>query len=388
MAACDGESSKATPVDRGAESPAPIVGLAHVTGVDAGELEGREDPPAPAGDLKAEIEHFTTVDACINEHSRLDPILGDAIEAIGYETFLRDACRVIDAAKANDEARCGDIDSSPLAARCRATVAEVAASPEKCPWEIADRPARGRVPACIAVATRDARLCAAVADGVNRATCEATLRHEESPCGKLRTPAQQARCARDAARWRTVIPTAAASEPFVVAGTLHVERAEGDDATPAIGGPIAVDLTPDLERGVTIFEQYEGTRIAIGPLSEAGLDFIAPSPNSSGSLALELMVPAGSTNDTGTVRLVRAELLLPGRPPVATQGTRSTLVVKLVKLVRARGSVLKIVVDGTLGTGVSSLRLHAEETTFVRDVVTLPDVYGRISKLGGEGGMR
>src|SRR5580698_4023520 len=150
-AGCDGESSKTTPVDRSAESPASIVGLPHVTGIDAGDLEGREDPPAPAGDLKAEIEHFTTVDACIDQRSHLDPVLGDAIEAIGYDTFLRDACRVIDAAKANDEARCGDIDSSPLAAHCRATVAEVAASPEKCPWEIADRPARGRVPACIAV---------------------------------------------------------------------------------------------------------------------------------------------------------------------------------------------------------------------------------------------
>jgi hypothetical protein len=364
------------------------VGLPHVTGIDAGDLEGREDPPAPAGDLKAEIEHFTTVDACIDQRSHLDPVLGDAIEAIGYDTFLRDACRVIDAAKANDEARCGDIDSSPLAAHCRATVAEVAASPEKCPWEIADRPARGRVPACIAVAARDARLCAAVADGVSRATCEATLRHEESPCAKLRTIAQQARCARDAARWRTVVPSAAAFEPFVVAGTLHVERTERDDAAPAIGGPSDVDLTPYLERGVTIFEQYEGTQVAIGPLSEAGLDFIAPSPNSSGSLALELIVPAGSANDTGTVRLVRAELLLPGRPPVATQGPRSTLVVKLDKLVRARGGVLKVVVNGTLGTGVSSVRLHAEETTFVRDVVTARDVYGRFSKFGGEGGMR
>jgi hypothetical protein len=102
---------------------------------DAGDLEIKIDPPAPAGDLKAEIARFTTIDACVAERARVDPIVGDALEAIGYDTFLRDACRVVDAAKANDPARCAAIDASSLEARCRATVAEVSASPEACPWD-------------------------------------------------------------------------------------------------------------------------------------------------------------------------------------------------------------------------------------------------------------
>src|ERR1019366_5592349 len=52
---------------------------------DAG-LEVGGAPPAPAGDLKAEIARFTTLDACVNERARVDPIVGDALEAIGYDT--------------------------------------------------------------------------------------------------------------------------------------------------------------------------------------------------------------------------------------------------------------------------------------------------------------
>src|ERR1019366_1781105 len=94
-------------------------------GLDGGSLEVRLDPPAPAGDLKAEIARFTTLDACVDGLARVDPIAGDALEAIGYDTFLRDACRVLDATKANDPGRCPAIEASSLEARCRTTVAEV-----------------------------------------------------------------------------------------------------------------------------------------------------------------------------------------------------------------------------------------------------------------------
>src|SRR5580704_4803926 len=149
--------------------------MSSLLGIDAGELEAPVDPPAPAGDLKAEIDRFTTVDACALERARLDPLVGDALEAIGYDTFLRDACRMIDAAKANDATRCAAIDASSLEARCRATVAEVAGAPDTCPWEASSRPTRGRDARCVAVASRDPRLCVAAADPLERATCEATL---------------------------------------------------------------------------------------------------------------------------------------------------------------------------------------------------------------------
>jgi hypothetical protein len=378
-------------------SAAPISSLALALGVDAGDLEVRLDPPAPPGDLKAEIDRFTTVDACVDERARLDPVLGDALEAIGYDTFLRDACRVVDATKANDVSRCASIDSSALAARCRATVAEVAGNPDACPWEIGDRPAVGRSPACLAVSIRDPRLCAGVADALERATCEAMLARDAGPCAKLRGHGAQARCARDAERWRGVLAGApdARTPPFPVAGTLHLANTDRGDPAGAAGatGIIDVNLAPDLEHGVTLLEQRDGTRFVLGSLTDTGVDFIAPSPHVGASLALEVVVPPGpSTTESVKVaaRITRVELLLPGRAPVTLPGAHSTLTARLDRLVHARGGDVKLVVDGDLAAAGSSWHLHAEETTFVRDVVHVHGsvLYEGISKFGADSGMR
>ena len=293
-------------------SAAPISRLALVLGVDAGELEGLLDPPAPPGDLKAEIDRFTTVDACVDERARLDPVLGDALEAIGYDTFLRDACRVIDATKANDASRCASIDSSALAARCRTTVAEVSGNPDACPWEIGDRPAVGRSPPCLAVSIREPRLCAGVVDALERATCEAMLARDARPCAKLRGHAAQARCARDAERWRGVLAGApdAGTPPFAVAGALHLESTDrtglagpaGPAGAAGATGIIDVNLAPYLEHGVTLLEQRDGARFVLGPLTDTGVDFIAPSPHVGASLALEVVVPPGPSTHRRTAR--------------------------------------------------------------------------------------
>lgn len=396
---CDSDSGESSEkalerlqAQRSTAPPPPISSLAAALGVDAGEFEGRVDPPAPAGDLKAEIDRFTTVDACVEERARLDPILGDALEAIGYDTFLRDACRVMDATKANDATRCEGIDSSSLAARCRTTVAEIASQPDECPWIVPDRPAVGRTPACIAVATRDARLCAAVPDALERATCEATLTRNESPCAMLRGYGEKARCARDAERWRTILATSArdaSTEPLVAAGALHIASVtdRGDAATESID----VNLAPDLERGVTLVERRDGASLVLGPLTETGVDFIAPSPHVRASLALELLAPSGLPAVEGatiTARVMRVELLLPGRPPVTYPGAHSTLEVKVERLVHARGGGVKLMIEGDLASAGPTWHLHAEETTFVRDIVRARDLYEGTSKFGAGGGMR
>ncbi len=343
--------------------------MATLLGVDAGELEAPVDPPAPAGDLKTEIDRFTTLDACTLEHARLDPLLGDALEAVGYDTFLRDACRVIDAAKAGDASRCAAIEASSLEARCRATVAEVAGTPDECPWEAPNRPARGRDPRCLAVASRDARLCAAVADSTERATCEATLARSERPCAALRARAANLRCTRDAERWRNVLASSKAgpSGPLLApSGKLHIERRA--DAPEAMD----VDLAPDVVRGVTVLQGRDGSRFTLGPLTESGLDFIAPSPNVRASLALQIVALAGAHGAAPVARVERAELVVPGRPPVS----QSTLRATLDKLDAARASPVSIVVDGEMSAAGSSWHVHAELTTFVRDVVRASDLYG------------
>jgi len=395
---------------------------------DAG-LEVRVDPPAPAGDLKAEIARFTTLDACVNERARVDPIVGDALEAIGYDTFLRDACRVIDATKANDPARCAAIEASSLEARCRTTVAEVSGAPETCPWESTLRRAQGRDARCLAVASRDPRLCPGVRDALERATCDATLglrrQATTSPCATLRTAGEQSRCARDAERWKSVLDLGAAgskgaaaadAQPFVVAGNLHVEAAPGPEGPSAAGpssAPIDVDLAPDVARGLIIVVHRDGARITLGPLAEGPPDFVAPSPHMRASLALELFVSgvigasglmpskaqAHARSDAGaasSARIERVELLLPGRLAISTPGAQSTLVatVTIGGAAPARGSSIELEIHGDLGASGARWHVRASATTFVRDIVTSNDLYGGSLSprsgpfLGDDAGMR
>jgi hypothetical protein len=398
LAACDSDSRTASEklaeaVNDPRSQTAPVSSLAKLLGFDAGEFEARIDPPAPAGDLKTEIEDFTTVDACVETRSRLDPLLGDALEAIGYDTFLRDACRMIDAAKAQDAKRCAAIDASALEARCRATVAEIVAAPEACPWEATSGPLHVREPACVAIAARSVGLCNAVPDALDRATCRATLIHDDGACGAVRSRAERTRCSRDALRWRSLLvseaprpsDTPGADEPPAVTGNLHIENAGGTDKM----APIDVDLRPDLARGVTLIDLHDGARLTLGELSTSGPDFIVPSPHVRASLALELLVPPtppGAHAESVIARIVRAELLVPGRPPASIPGGTSTLVAKVGKLAHRRGGAVAIVVDGDLASGTSRWRVHAEATTFVRDVVKASDL--REAPRGVDAGMR
>ena len=398
------------------ESADPFAGRA--LALDGGSLEVRLDPPAPAGDLKAEIARFTTLDACVDGLARVDPIAGDALEAIGYDTFLRDACRVIDATKANDPSRCAAIEASSLEARCRATVAEVSGAPGVCPWESPSRRARGRDAKCLAIASRDPRLCAGVTDPLDHATCDATLGRDRRPCAKLRRVGEQARCMRDAERWMGLVEpppdgakTAASpdTQPLVVTGNLHVEAAPTLEAPNPIGPamtPVDVDLAPDLMRGVTVVVQRDGARIAFGPLAEYGLDFVAPSPHTRASLALEVFVPGPSSKapsrargDGGpgagsSARIDRVELLLPGRSPLSTPGVQSTLVAVVSGALAARGGPIEIELHGDLAASGVRWRVRASATTFVRDVVTSNDLFGgslspgSVPMLGDDAGMR
>src|SRR3984957_16235346 len=192
LGACDHGAPKPPPAE---DDPPANVALA--LGLDAAGPEPAVAPPSPAGDLKAEIEAFTTVDACVVQRAAGDPLVGDALEAIGYDTLLRDACRSLDAARSRDARRCADILASALKARCEASVAELAGDPEACPFASSSRPELGRDAVCLALAAHDRGLCAGALDPVGRALCEALALHDPGPCKRLPLRTDQARCARD-----------------------------------------------------------------------------------------------------------------------------------------------------------------------------------------------
>lgn len=348
-------------------SPTPLSdarrrAIEQALGVDAGDFSAIVDPPAPAGDLRADIEGFTSLDACVERRRALDPLLGDALEAVGYDTFLRDACRVLDAAKTRDRKRCAAITASPLRLRCEATVAEVTANADACPWDVGGKPDRGRDPMCLAIASRDARLCVSAEDPFERATCSSIARGDDKACAALTSPLDRARCSRDALRWRsTATANAASTDALVTIGRLRV-------APPKALGipPLDEDMTVDISRGVVLREGFSGARIDIGSF-DADSGFIASSPQAEVRLSLEIRIAAGGAS------VDRAELAVPSRPVLTSPPVGATLRVSVEKPGRARADTLWISVDGDVGDAGAAWHVHASLRTFVRDVVRPED---------------
>lgn len=353
LAACDRDAPAPKPAD-----PAPVASIARALGVDAGELEPSVDPPAPAGDLAAELAAFTTVDACVAQRAAGDPAVGDALEAIGYDTLVRDACRLLDAAKNRDAKRCADILASPLQARCEAGVAELAGQPEACPFDVPSHPELGRDAACLALATRDASLCDAALDRTARATCAALAGHDPAPCKKLPLRADALRCARDEQRWAAALPVADA--PPRAGGAPSGKVTLSGDA-----GAFASDaFALDVSRGVVVLERLDGAHVVVGTLNKATAGFIAAPPNAPKTFAFELVAPM----DPKKAHLDRAQLDVPGHSMIDVGSPRAgAIVVRVIKLEKKRGGGVELTLGGSLEEGVA---VRVEMTTFVRDIVT------------------
>ncbi|MGH7296434.1 MAG: hypothetical protein ACRELB_15960 [Polyangiaceae bacterium] len=352
MGACDRDAPPRREVP-----PAPVASVARALGLDAGDLEPPVDPPAPEGDFAAELAAFTTVDACVAQRAGLDPAVGDALEAIGYDTLVRDACRVLDAARSQNARRCASIDASSLRERCVALVAELASSPDDCPFEIPTRPERGRQPACLAIATHDARLCAAAFDAPSRVTCAALLSRDDSGCKHLALTSDQRRCARDEHRFAAVLPKAEAAPQGALSSHGKATLA-GEEAG------------VDLSRGIVVVEQIDGAHAVLGSFSEAMTSFLVPSPDAGATVGVELVVPL----ELKKAHVERLVVERPGKPATRIEGSAArALTVVVTKLEKRRGGAVEVTVDGKADEGTP---VHVEARTFVRDVVSARDLLG------------
>src|SRR5262245_61419137 len=59
--------------------------IARALGKDAAAFTSPVDPAPPAGDLRADVERFTSLDDCVERHATIDPLVGDALQSIGYD---------------------------------------------------------------------------------------------------------------------------------------------------------------------------------------------------------------------------------------------------------------------------------------------------------------
>lgn len=386
--ACSDKKPAPPPVPSAtAQAPASPASVVAMLGLDAGAFGESTDPPAPAGDLKAEIDRFVNVETCVKERANLDPLVGDGLRAIGYDTFLRDACRLLEAAKDKKRETCDRIDSSALRLRCQSWVAMVAQTPETCPLQFEGVVTRGRNVACLAIAGKDPRLCAGEPRTTVRATCEAMANRDETKCDVL-LPTDAPACKREVARWRSLLapPLSGLSKLPAAHGKLVVKGEAGTPDPPTT----EADLASEFARGGVVVTSRERSRVELGMIGESETSHIAPSPNRRARLGLAVLLDPGATpKDAPRPLLERLELEIPGEVTIVHPSARCDCKITTARIDRTRGGEVALALQGVVSSGARSYKIDVELTTFVRDVLpetlgarVLPPVHPTISGLG------
>lgn len=376
LAACE-DKPKPPP-----SAPPSAASVAESLGVDAAAFD-TSDPPAPAGDLKEELDRFVNVRACVEEKKNLDPLVADALRGIGYDTFLRDACRLLEATKDKKRETCDQIDASALRARCKVWVATAAQTPDACPLLFEGAPARGRAPSCVAVAGKDPRLCASEPRPSQRATCEAMARRDASRCDALPT-GERAACARELLRWSNLLaPPLEGLPPLPAArGKLTVRGAPG---TPDPTAP-ETDLGPELARGAVVVTARERARVELGSLGESEAARIAGALVKRPRVGLAVVIePPGPGAKEPRAVLERLELELPGEPPIVVPPSKCDCRFTTARVGTTRGGEIALALTGTVTGAARTYQVSLDLGTFVRDVVAdapggraLPPVHPRL----------
>lgn len=352
---------------KGKERPVPVpmpmapTAIAEKLKLDAGMLDLPTDPIGPAGDLQGEAARFTSIDACVNEHAKLDPLVGDAIRAIGYDTFLRDTCRGLDAIKAKDLKRCDLVEVSSLRAHCQNTYAIALGLPDACAFQNSLSKDRGRVPSCVAVASRSLALCASTETYVERASCEALLTQESFRCKSLPSM-DRLRCEHDIERMRGFLSTEKIDKAAAKAAiaTLDLEAAHGSEAVT----PPKSDFSKDMQKGVVVIADGGELVASFGSKLHSDGTFLVPSRASQARLSLVIAV-----GKTGSARVKHLEVDVPGRALVSLEGDHCDCTLKNVSLGDHRGSDVRLELDASVGSPPNAFKLHAVVKTFMRDLV-------------------
>ncbi len=345
--------------------PPPSPSALAELGVDAGVLGEPLDPPAPAGDLKTDLDRFVNLDQCVAERAKLDPLVGDALGAIGYETFLRDACRLLEAAKDRKRETCDKIDSSALRSRCQSWVAMVSQTPDTCPMQFEGLVTRGRNPSCVAVAAKDPRLCNGESRTVQRGTCEAMVARDPAKCDVL-LPNQRPLCQREVARWGSVLapPLEGLEKLPAPRGKLSILGVSGTPDPPTT----EVDLSADFARGVVVVTSRDRMRIELGTVVESEAARIAASPQKRPRVGLALILEPGKKEARPVLQ--KLEIELPGEAPIVSPPASCDCKITAARAASTRGGEAAVALEGTITSGGKSYKLGIDLATFVRDVVT------------------
>jgi hypothetical protein len=318
-------------------------------------LEIERDPAGPPGDLAAEIEGFVDLKSCVRARHLTDPALADSMEALGYDSFVADACRGLDALKSRSRAPCGPILSSALRAHCESQVGMLAGDPALCPVDERVLGVPQHDALCLAAARRDVRPCAAL-PGQERAACEGLVAHDVARCGI------DDRCARLVRRWKPVLPMPIGRPP-------HASQISVVLRTEADGPSEPIDLAAEAAAGAILARKEGKTRLLIGDTRL----YLGAGEDHGAGLVIEFPAwPPGP----GTLKLATTAARVTWRQrslgPLEL-ATGSTTAVTIEQLDLEPNHAVKLTVDATVGPASSPRRLHWKVDTWMRDIVLLDE---------------
>lgn len=333
-------------------------------------IEAPDEPPPPSASwpsdvegLRASVDAFTTVEACLASLQAETPTaVAEAVADLAYDGFFDEVCESLAAVKAGDAEACDALGPSTTRAGCRRRLALLHGRPAACPE---DRVDEGREPECVAWAARDASLCRAAPVSA-RGRCEAVLSGDVARCARLRG-GDRVRCEAAVRRYADALgeerqrsPAAEEEAVFQLTATE-----EGHDA-------VTVERDA-LDRGVTLSPR--ACRWAVRLMRPTGE---LPAPLSPGAFAptffLELAVPPGDARPI-TLPLNASDAVLSLALPrhgglTSVSGAEGSL--QLDAFEPRRGGAITGSFSGTLRRGDATIRIEGRISTFVRDLEPMP----------------
>lgn len=314
-----------------------------------------QDPSGPPGDLAEEIAAFVSVRDCVTRHRVQDPLVADALDGLGYDGFVGDACRSLWALKERSHAPCREILSSAVRERCEANVAMLVGEESLCPLRERTAGAPQHDPTCLAAARRDVRPCAALV-GFGRAACEGLVARDVARCGT------DPRCKRQVSRWKSSLPVPKGEAPVSSRVELVVRSLDPE----ADGGAREERhlLVTEAEAGALVIRRQGALQVMIGE--------VLPLPSSAprAGFLLELPdAPRPKLSVKGVKQRVTVRL-----PPgtVLELAPRSVVDVEIASLSEVPGTIVDLSVSASVGERPGLRRAELHVRTWVRDVARPP----------------
>ncbi|MBX7194969.1 MAG: hypothetical protein K1X94_23145 [Sandaracinaceae bacterium] len=310
--------------------------------------------------------HGESIDACLARvESETPSSVRETIEAIGYDSLLRDSCRARVAEEERSIVPCAEIEARLVRRSCETRVAIAARDPGLCPSGTT-----GHEPLCLALASRDRSLCRA-APHLEREACRELLGEEDACTESIAPELCRSLVARHRSRLGAVAPMPeappATREPpeLVVSLTREVE---GEPDAP-IGEEEALTA---FDRGARIYVESGRTMLELAdPL---GLSVVSHAGHPSLRIALPLPPHDGADDARLEARIgtlaAEVELSHPDLGALRADEGR----VELAHLSRELGGAIEGRLDVSCPHAPGVVRVRGHFRTFLRDVSGALDV--------------